>query len=138
MNELDASERKVVVKDALDFFSAKGNSLSCSLRVLGSQLGLKTDELDTVEDEYDRQARLRGILVKCIGKTYDGLPWSHLVEALRQPAVRESVLANRIENKYLKKDRSVQTRARTLPYNIISFLTSRLQQHTPVYSGAGK
>lgn len=69
-------------------------NLSCSLRVLGSQLGLKTSHLDEIETLPYRQR-----MIQVLERVADiqGLSWSMLASVLRKPALKEYAVAFAIE-----------------------------------------
>ena len=79
-------------KKVLEIF-AKSN-LSCNLRVLGSQLGLRTSQLDEIET-----LPYRDRMIKILDRVADsqGLSWSLLATVLRKPALKEYAVAFAIE-----------------------------------------
>ena len=84
-------------KEALDFLTE--NNLSCNLRVLGCQLGLKPSDLDTLlppDQSRPYQQLLFQILSKCSEKEF--LSWVKLVSVLRKPALKQYRIANKICN----------------------------------------
>ena len=76
--------------------------LSCNNRILGSQLGLTTGQLNIIEgycsNPYSEEYRAHVIEKRL--ETAE-LTWSQLVTALRQPALKMSAAATRIEKKYI-------------------------------------
>ena len=75
--------------EAFDFLME--NSLSCNLRVLGCQLGLKPSDLDTLlplDQSHPYQQLLLQILSKCSEREL--LSWMKLVSVLRKPALKQS------------------------------------------------
>ena len=77
------------------------NNLSCNLRVLGSQLGLKPSDLDTLlppDQSRPYQQLLIQILSKCNEKEL--LSWTKIVSVLRKPALKQYRVASRICNTY--------------------------------------
>ena len=69
-------------------------NLSCNLRVLGSQLGLKTPHLDEIETLPYRER-----MIKLIERVADiqRLSWSLLASVLRKRALKEYAVAFAIE-----------------------------------------
>lgn len=69
-------------------------NLSCNLRVLGSQLGLRTPHLDEIETLPYRER-----MIKVLERVDDmqGLSWSLLATVLRKPALKEYAVAFAIE-----------------------------------------
>ena len=69
-------------------------NLSCNLRVLGSQLGLKTSHLDEIETLPYRHR-----MIHLLERVADiqGLSWSMLASVLRKPALKEYAVAFAIE-----------------------------------------
>ena len=86
-------------KEAFEFFTE--NDLSCNLRVLGCQLGLKPSDLDTLlPPDLSRppyQELLFYILSKCSEKEL--LSWIKLI-VLRKPALKLYRIANKICTTY--------------------------------------
>lgn len=68
--------------------------LSCNLRVLGSQLGLRTSHLDEIETLPYRER-----MIKVLERVADiqGLSWSLLASVLRKAALKEYAVAFAIE-----------------------------------------
>ena len=84
-------------KEALDFLME--NNLSCNLRVLGCQLGLKPSDLDTLlPPDRPYQHLLFQILYKC--NEWELLSWIKIVNILRKPALKQYRIANKICNAY--------------------------------------
>ena len=86
-------------KEALDFLM--DNNLSCNLRVLGCQLGLKPSDLDTLlppDQSRPYQQLLFQILSRCSEKEL--LSWIKIVSVLRKPALKQYRIANKICNTY--------------------------------------
>ena len=71
--------------------------LSCSLRVLGSQLGLHPQDLNEIESHTAGNfgERLVKLLVKC-SERYT-LTWPWIVDVLRKPALQQYSVAKEIE-----------------------------------------
>ena len=86
-------------EDALDFLIK--NSLSCNLRVLGCQLGLKPSDLDTLlppDQSHPYQYLLLKVLSTCSDKEL--LSWIKLASVLRKPALKQYRIANKIRTTY--------------------------------------
>ena len=85
------------------------NDLSCSLRVLGCQLGLKIFDLNTIERlcSDDNEQYLRKILQKCHERQL--LSWIKIASALRKPALKQYKLANRVCRKRTSTTRSSES-----------------------------
>ena len=87
-------------KEAFEFFTE--NNLSCNLRVLGCQLGLKPSDLDTLlppdKSCPQYQELLFHILSKCSEKEL--LSWIKLASVLRKPALKQYRIANKIYTTY--------------------------------------
>ena len=90
--EEENSVESCTPKKVLEIF-AKAN-LSCNLRVLGSQLGLRTSHLDEIETLPYRER-----MIKILERVADiqGLSWSLLASVLRKPALKEYTTAFAIE-----------------------------------------
>ena len=69
-------------------------NLSCNLRVLGSQLGLKTSHLDEIGTFPYHECMIK-VLERV--KDMQGLSWSLLATVLRKPALKEYAVAFAIE-----------------------------------------
>ena len=69
-------------------------NLSCNLRVLGSQLGLRTSHLDEIGTFPYRECMIK-VLERV--KDMQGLSWSLLATVLRKPALKEYAVAFAIE-----------------------------------------
>ena len=98
-------------KEALDFLMK--NTLSCNLRVLGCQLGLKPSDLDTLlppDQSCPYQQLLFQILIKSSDKEL--LSWTKLVSVLRRPALKQYKIANKICTTYgiMTESASLQSR----------------------------
>ena len=83
----------------------KDAHLSCNLRVLGSQLGLRTSHLDEIET-LPYQERMIKILEKVAD--IQGLSWSLLASVLRKPALKEYAAAFAIE-RYSSRSSNIST-----------------------------
>ena len=86
------------------------NNLSCNLRVLGSQLGLKTSDLDIslpLDQSYSYQQQLLRILSKYNEREL--LSWTKIVSILRKPALNQYKVANRICNVYKIRTESLES-----------------------------
>ena len=95
-------------KEALDFLME--NNLSCNLRVLGCQLGLKPSDLDTLlppDQSRPYQHLLFQILSKCNDREL--LSWIKLVSVLRKRALKQYRIANKICNAYKIMTRSSES-----------------------------
>ena len=90
--EEDNTIESCTSKKVLEIF-ARAN-LSCNLRVLGSQLGLRTSQLDEIET-----LPYRDRMIKILDRVADmqGLSWSLLATVLRKPALKEYAVAFAIE-----------------------------------------
>ena len=90
--EEDNTIESCTSKKVLEIFT-KAN-LSCNLRVLGSQLGLRTSLLDEIET-----LPYRDRMIKILDRVADiqGLSWSLLATVLRKPALKEYAVAFAIE-----------------------------------------
>ena len=76
--------------------------LSCNLRVLGSQLGLKTTHLDEIERlPYDQHTMT---IVVRRSRSLQPLTWPLLVSVLRKPALKEYSAADYIERRCCPTD----------------------------------
>ena len=86
-------------EEALDFLME--NNLSCNLRVLGCQLGLKPSDLDILlppDQSHTYQYLLFQILSKCC--EMEVLSWIKLASVLRKPALKQYRIANKICTTY--------------------------------------
>ena len=86
-------------EEALDFLME--NNLSCNLRVLGCQLGLKPSDLDTLlppDQSHPYQYLLLKVLSKCSEKEL--LSWIKLASILRRPALKQYRIANKMCTTY--------------------------------------
>ena len=84
-------------KEAFEFFTE--NDLSCNLRVLGCQLGLKPSDLDTLlPPDLSHPPSLFQILSKCSEKEL--LSWIKLASVLRKPALKQYRIASKICTTY--------------------------------------
>ena len=97
-------------RDAFDVLLTAGHQgITCSYRVFGSQLGLDTAELNTIQHNLagNYQQQLFKMLDRCSQKF--GLSWARLVEVLRRPALQENAVAKEIEDKYVlvRRDSSI-------------------------------
>ena len=101
--EEDNAIESCTSKKVLEIF-AKAN-LSCNLRVLGSQLGLRTSHLDEIETLPYRER-----MIKILDRVADsqGLSWSLLASILRKPALKEYTVAFAIE-RYSSTNRSTSS-----------------------------
>ena len=75
------------------FIEAK---LSCSFRVLGSQLGLDPPDLDEIE-LYPPNERLMNLLTKCSQRRGSDLTWTWVVDVLKKPALKQKRVVEFIE-----------------------------------------
>lgn len=82
------------------FFALLNSSLlNCSLRVLGSQLGLHTQDLNEIESQTNTSnERLVKLLVKC-SERYT-LTWHGVVAVLRKPALKQYSVAKEIAERH--------------------------------------
>ena len=87
----------VTKEDVRQYFS----EVTCNLRVLGSQLGLKPYELDDLR--LREQSDPRQILVdECFNK--DKITsWQELVNVLEKPALNQGAIADQIRGKFLRQ-----------------------------------
>ena len=87
-------------KEALDFLME--NNLSCNLRVLGCQLGLKPSDLDTLLPPTDQSRPYQHLLFQILSKCDERelLSWIKLVSVLRKRALKQYRIANKICNTY--------------------------------------
>ena len=76
--------------------------LSCSFRVLGSQLGLDPPDLDEIES-YPYNERLIKLLIKCSQRRVSGLSWKWVAEVLKKPALRQYNVAAYIEGERARR-----------------------------------
>ena len=112
-----------------DVYSALESKLSCSTRVLGSQLGLDTSDLDVIEqDHFNQPPRLLQVLKKCSERAVYGLTWRWIADVLKKQAVKEGRLANQIEQQYLRRHSSVSS---SLTLSPLSSLTSSIDLPSP-------
>ena len=81
----------------------RGAGLSCSFRVLGSQLGLDPQDLNEVESAPYNE-RLIKLLAKCSDRS--SLTWSWIVQVLKKPALGEFSIARSIERRYVSESSS--------------------------------
>ena len=92
-----SSVQGVTKEDVRRYFS----EVTCNLRVLGSQLGLKPYELDdlSLRDQSDP----RQILVnECFNK--DKIKsWQQLADVLERPALNQGAIAEKIRGKFLRQ-----------------------------------
>ena len=87
-------------KNVLRIFAEAG--LSCNLRVLGSQLGLKTTHLNEIE-RLPNDQRTMTIVVRR-SRSLQPLTWPLLVSVLRKPALKEYSAADYIERRCCPTD----------------------------------
>ena len=84
------------------------NAINCKATkwyVIGLNLDLTPDELDIIDDDGSCvEERLRKMLKKCLSKKNPPLTWTALIQALRQPAVNEELLASLLEKRYVPND----------------------------------
>jgi hypothetical protein len=87
----------ITKEDVRRYFS----EVTCNLRVLGSQLGLKPYELDDLS--LRKQSDSRQILVdECFNK--DKIrSWQQLVDVLERPALNQGAIAKKIRGKFLRQ-----------------------------------
>ena len=87
----------VTKEDIRQYFS----EVTCNLRVLGSQLGLKPYELDDLR--LREQSDPRQILLdECFNK--DNITsWQELVSVLEKPALNQGAIADQIRGKFLRQ-----------------------------------
>ena len=86
-----------IPKEALEFLIE--NNLSCNLRVLGCQLGLKPSDLYALlppDQSRPYQFLLFQVLSKC--SEMEQLSWIKLVSILRKPALKQYRIANKIDD----------------------------------------
>ena len=76
--------------------------LSCNLRVLGSQLGLKTTHLNEIERLPNDQRTVT--IVARRSRSLQPLTWPLLVSVLRKPALKEYSAADYIERRCCPTD----------------------------------
>ena len=93
-----------------DVYSALEGKLSCSVRVLGSQLGLDTPDLDAIEqDPFDQPPKLLKVLKKCSDRAVYGLRWRWIADVLKKPALMEYRVSSQIEQQYMRRHSSVSS-----------------------------
>ena len=101
-------------------------TMPCTLRVLGSQLGLEPYELDEIEDfsKLLPERKLR-LVDECIRKE-KLMSWEHLASTLERPAVDMKGLAREIRQKhiYLRQYSSDSTGSLSSPMSPPRSLTS--------------
>jgi hypothetical protein len=87
----------ITKEDVRRYFS----EVTCNLRVLGSQLGLKPYELDDLS--LRKQSDPRQILVdECFNK--DKITsWQQLVDVLERPALNQGAIADKIRGEFLRQ-----------------------------------
>lgn len=79
------------------FHALTTNNLACNLRVLGSQLGLKTSDLETIsQNSRSYEDQLIKTLCKCRDLEY--LSWINIVSVLRKPALKQYRIAAKLRN----------------------------------------
>jgi hypothetical protein len=85
-------------KEALEFLME--NNLSCNLRVLGCQLGLKPSDLDTLLPPDQSSRPYQQLLFQILSKCSDNLllSWIKLASVLRKAALKQYRIANKICN----------------------------------------
>ena len=69
---------------------------------LGIELGLDPDYLNTLTSKSDEE-NLRELLVRWLSGVDPEPTWEALCEALRNPAIKQELLAEEIEEKYCKR-----------------------------------
>lgn len=76
-------------------------SLTCNLRVLGSQLGLEPSELDGIEDKAKSLSERKQVLLdECLRKERIS-SWEELAFTLEQPSLKLTKMAFEIKKKYV-------------------------------------
>lgn len=86
--------------------------LNCSIRVLGSQMGLDPPDLDAIDDmrlDIDQQLKLLKMLEKCFSRAIYGLTWNQIADVLKKPALREYRVASHIEQHHVRRQSSVSS-----------------------------
>lgn len=82
----DDTKLPCAVPNVLHIF--KETQLRCNLRVLGSQLGLSTQDMDGIESkEKKKRRRLEQLLDICSQRGL--LDWKHIVNTLKKPALEK-------------------------------------------------
>ena len=82
----DADRMSCTVDNVIHVF--KEEKISCNLRILGSQLGLTTSDLDSLVGGVSEDRLLQDILDTCSQRGL--LNWRNIVDALNRPALSRS------------------------------------------------
>ena len=77
--------------------------ISCSFRVLGSQLGLGPLDLDELESVHDYNVRLVKLFEMCSERRADGLSWRWIAQVLKQPSLNLKNAAMILERQYIRR-----------------------------------
>ena len=113
--------------------------LNCSIRVLGSQLGLDPSDLDAIEREsLDPPLKLLMVLEKCSKRTIWGLTWSRIAEVLRKPALQQNRVANIIEGKNPRRNSSVSSSMILSPLSSTSSMDNPWSPSSSTHMDVGK
>ena len=96
-SQIPLGKDEVAVQEVRDYFV----QMTCNLRVLGSQLGLETYELDEIEYQSASLSDQKQRLVdKCISKE-KLTSWEHLAAILEKPALNMYRMASEIRAKHV-------------------------------------
>ena len=102
MENFEEVDRPYVLSTNIVLRALREADLTCNNRILGSQLGLGTRDLDTIggdcSNPYSEMYRVR-VIDSCLDRAE--LTWNQLVTTLRQPALKMFAAAKRIEKKYI-------------------------------------
>ena len=94
--------------DVYHFFVSQEEKINCSLRVLGSQMGLGPPVLNDLEREsvrkgYDFRLQLINLFQKCSEMRVDGLSWRWIAQVLKQPSLNLKNAAIILERQYIRR-----------------------------------
>ena len=129
----DDSIKSCTPRKVLKIF--KDVNLSCNLRVLGSQLGLKTCHLDEIETLPYRER-----MIKLLERVADiqELSWSLLASVLRKPALKEYAVAFAIERYSSINISTSSSHSETTMLRSLSTSTDTPSPETSLTSNMGK
>ena len=102
-SEVEASESnkpaftEEEVSELRDYFA----KMTCSLRVLGSQLGLEPHELNELEENYKKLADRKQMLLQVCLRKEKLMSWEQLSITLEKPALKMTALATEIRQKHV-------------------------------------